>query len=207
MKRLITILVLALSLNFAVFGSSESEMTVNDYFLTIPEDYIKADRRKRAGWIDADDQVNGNLTFTVPFADLPDGSEGDANMYGHVQLFKKTEGGLLVGLAMNLCAEGKCVGQILLLDYKDGKWEDVTSDFAPIIDNDEIGRILKNGPAWGKPVVEGVEIPLAIQFSGWDKTINYIAGCVKDCDGGVVAKMFKWNGSIFAEFEYPESPE
>ena len=100
------------------------------------------------------------------------------------------------------------MGQVLLLDYNGGKWNDVSSDLAPQPDNDEVINILRKAPAFEdkKMLKDGVEVPLHISFSGTDKIINFIAGG-KDGDGGVVAKMFKWNGEVFAEFEYAESPE
>ena len=77
-----------------------------------------------------------------------------------------------------------------------------------MIDNDEVGKILKDAPAYGKPIKTGVEIPLSISFNGTNKLIQFTAGeTEKISDSGVVAKMFKWNGENFAEFQYEESPD
>ncbi len=69
------------------------------------------------------------------------------------------------------------------------------------VDNEEIVQILNDSPAFEKTLEDGDEVPLAIEFSGLDKLINFVADCKKSCDGGVVAKMFKWNGVGFEEYE------
>jgi hypothetical protein len=100
------------------------------------------------------------------------------------------------------------MGQLQFLDYNGGKWDDVSSDLAPQPDNDEVIKILRKAPAFDKKEMlkDGKEVPLYMSFSGTDKLINFTAGG-ENGDGGVVAKMFKWNGTTFVEFEYQESPE
>jgi hypothetical protein len=218
MKKLLLLAIIALSVSAfgqtktpAKTASASKEMTVKEYFLAIPTEYLKADAKKRADWIESDDNSIGYLSFTMPADEIPGGEELEEEgvVYGNVQIFKKTKGGAVIGFSVNMCAESKCIGQMLMLDYKDGKWEDLTSDLSPIVDNDEVVKILKTAPAFKNKaeLKEGVEVPLAIQFNGNNKTIDFLAGCVGGCDGGVVVKMFKWNGSVFTEFEYEESPE
>jgi hypothetical protein len=218
MKKLLLLAIIALSVS--AFGqtktpmktaSASKEMTVKEYFLAIPTEYLKADAKKRATWIESDDNSSGYLSFNMPADEIPGGKELEEEgvVYGNVQVFKKTKGGVIIGFSVNMCAESKCVGQMLMLDYTNGKWEDLTSDLSPMVDNDEVIKTLKTAPAYEnkKELKDGVEIPLAIQFNGNRKTIDYLAGCVGGCDGGVVVKMFKWNGSVFTEFEEIESPE
>jgi hypothetical protein len=206
MKKFILLAILVVSMCAAV-SAQKGAMTVKDYFAAIPEEHIKADAKKRAGWIDSNSAEDGYLDYTIPAAELGI-EEGEGRAFGSVQLFEKTKGGVIVGLTTNMCAEGSCVGQVLFLDYNGGKWDDITSDLAPLIDNDEIGKILKDAPAYGKPIKTGVEIPLSISFNGTDKLIQFTAGeTEKISDSGVVAKMFKWNGETFSEFQYEESPE
>ncbi|HRH42109.1 MAG TPA: hypothetical protein PKY82_10725 [Pyrinomonadaceae bacterium] len=211
MKRLLFLTVITLIMNLLAFGQAKKEMSVKEYFLAIPNEFIKADAKKRVDWIETEENSIGFLSFKMPADEFPGGEDlkEEGVVYGNVQVFKKTGGGAVIGLAVNLCAEGKCVGQMLLLDYNAGKWEDLTSDLSPMIDNDEVVKILKNAPAYENKdnLKDGVEVPLAIEFNGNGKAINYLAGCVGGCDGAVVAKTFKWNGSIFKEFEEAESPE
>ncbi len=218
MKKLLLLAIFALSVSAfgqtktpAKTASASKEMTVKEYFLAIPTEYLQADAKKRADWIEIDEHSIGYLSFTMPADEIPGGEDlkEEGVVYGNVQVFKKTKGGAVIGFSVNMCAESKCVGQMLLLDYADGKWEDLTSDLSPMVDNDEVIKTLKSAPAYKdkKGLKDGVEIPLAIQFGGNRKTIDFLAGCVGGCDGGVVVKMFKWNGSVFTEFEEELSPE
>jgi hypothetical protein len=216
MKKLLFLTIVALSVS--AFGQSKTpvksaakEMTVKEYFLAIPAEYLKADAKSRASWIESDDNSIGYLSFTMPADEIPGGKELEEEgvVYGNVQVFKKTKGGAVIGFSVNMCAESKCVGQMLLLDYTGGKWEELTADLSPMVDNDEVIKTLKTAPAYKnkKELKNGVEVPLSIQFNGNRKTIDYLAGCVGGCDGGVVVKTFKWNGSVFTEFVDEESPE
>jgi hypothetical protein len=218
MKKLLLLTIIALSVSAfgqtktpAKTASASKEMTVKEYFLAIPTEYLKADAKKRAAWIESDDNSIGYLSFNMPADEIPGGEDltEEGVVYGNLQVFKKTKGGAVIGFSVNMCAESKCVGQMLMLDYTGGKWEDLTSDLSPMVDNDEVIKTLKTAPAYKNKadLKDGVEVSLAIQFNGNRKTIDYLAGCVGGCDGGVVVKMFKWNGSIFTEFADEESPE
>lgn len=214
MKRFLVLAIIALSMNVLAFAqakptvsSTKKEMTVKEYFLAIPTEYLKADAKKRVAWIESESAEDGNLSYNIPVKEIT-GEDGEGKVWGNVQLFKKKSGGAVIGMSTNLCEQGICIGQLLFLDYNNGKWDDVSSDLAPQPDNDEIIAILRKAPAFEdkKMLKNGVEVPLHISFSGTDKLINFTAGG-KDGDGGVVAKMFKWNGDTFVEFEYEESPE
>jgi hypothetical protein len=212
MKKLLLLAIIALSVS--AFGqtktpmktaSASKEMTVKEYFLAIPTEYLKADAKKRASWIESESAEDGYMSFNIPVKEIT-GEDGEGKVFGSVQVFKKKTSGVFIGMSTNLCEAGVCMGQVLFLDYSNGKWNDVTSDLAPIIDNDEVIKILRKAPAFDTPLKDGVEVPLYIQFNGTDKLIQFTAGG-NNGDGGVVAKMFKWNGETFTEFEYAESPE
>jgi hypothetical protein len=211
MKKITLFAMLVLTMSLAVFGQTKSapkkEMTVKEYFLAIPNDFMKADAKKRTAWIENESTEDGYLAFNIPVKEIT-GEDGEGKVWGNVQVFKKKAGGVVIGMSTNLCEEGVCMGQLLFLDYNNGKWEDVSGDLAPQPDNDEVIKILRAAPAFEdkKMLKDGKEVPLYISFGGTDKTIQFSAGG-KDGDGGVVAKMFKWNGTTFVEFEYQESPE
>ena len=207
MKQILFLTGFILLMSGFVMAQGKAPKTINEYFLAIPEEYIKSDTRQRAFWIDDDNAKDGYLSFTIPAAQfLEDDDVADAKVFGEAQLFKKDKGGMIVGLTINICAENKCEGQLLLLDYNNGNWKNVTDELAPEIDTDEIYSILKESPAYEKPIEEGDEIPLAIQLNGGDKMISFLADCKTSFDGGVVAKMFKWNGKSFVAFEYELGP-
>ena len=210
MKRLIVLTMIALSMCCVAFGqktktaSANDKMIVNDYFMQIPEQYIKADSRKRAGWVDTDNKVDGYLAFTIPFAELDVEGGEDANAFGSLQLFKKDKGGVIVGLAINMCVDKVCEGQLLFLDYNGGKWDNITDEVGVSTDNDEIVNLLNNSPATDNTYAEDDEIPLATGFYGPDKLVKFVAECKVSFDGGVVVKQYKWNGERFTAYEDPE---
>lgn len=190
---------------FSLPATAQKKMIVNDYFLAIPQEYLKIDRVQRAKWIDEDDAKNGYLKFNVPLSQ--DEDWGGAEVWGEVQIFSGKAGKTLVAMAVNRCLEAVCMGQLLMLDYAGGKWTNVSETFVPEIDNDEIVRTLKDSPAYERPIAEDEEIPLTIGFARQDKLISYLAACTSPgCDGAVVAKNFKWNGAKFEPFEYEVSP-
>lgn len=199
------ILATAATCGFAQKGAADRK-TARELFLAIPTEIIAAPAAKRAAWIESESSADGNLSFNVPLAELT-GEDGDGSVFGYFQVFAKKNGGTLVGLANNVCAEGECIGLMRFLEYKGGEFNDVSDDYLIIPDNDEVISILRAAPGFTKPLKDGVQVPLAIEFRGSDKTVNFIAGCVNSCDGGVVAKQFKWNGTAFTEYEDPMSPE
>lgn len=205
MKKTIFIAAIAVTFSLTAFGQAK-KMTVRDYFLAIPTEHIKADAKKRAAWIESEWAEEGYLSFDIPVKEIT-GEDGDGKVFGSVQVLNK-KSGVIIGVATNMCEEGVCLGQLLFLDYKGGAWEDVTSDHAPMIDNDEVISILRKAPAFEEKskLKDGVEVPIFYQFSGGDKVLSAVAGG-RNGDGGVAVKAFKWNGTVFNEYEYPESPE
>jgi len=210
MKKFILLTILAVSLSVGVFAQkaqTKKEMTVKEYFLAIPNEFLNAPAAKRSAWIENENAADGNLTFNIPISEITD-EEGEGSVFGGLQVFKKKDGGILLGMVNNMCAEGECIGMMRFLDYKAGKFTDVSEDYLIIPDNDEVIKILRAAPAFEdkKSLKDGVQVPLALEFYGGEKSIHFLAGCKTSTDGGVVAKMYKWNGEAFVEFEYQESP-
>lgn len=208
MKTILFSIIAIFSLSLFAFGNTNAEMTVKDYFLAIPSEFIKAPATKRTAWIEQEDASIGYLSYNIPVKELT-GEDGEGSVWGSLQVFEKNGGGVMVGMVNNLCADGECMGMMRFLDYKGGKFTDVSEDYLIIPDNDEVIKILREAPAFTKKdsLKDGVQVPLALQFNGNQKSVQFIAGCEKDCDGGVVAKQFKWNGEAFIEFEDEISPE
>lgn len=206
MKKIFTLIYLMIAFGvFPIGAAAQKKMSVNDYFLAIPQEYLKIDSAQRTKIIDESDAQNGYLKFNVPLS--KDEDWGGAEVWGEVQIFSGKAGKTLVAMAVNRCLEAVCMGQLLMLDYAGGEFTNVSETFAPEIDNDEIVGILKESPAYERPIIKDEEIPLAIGFARQDKLISYLAACTSPgCDGAVVAKNFKWNGAKFQPFEYEVSP-
>lgn len=207
MKKILVLTIMAISMSFTAFGQAK-KMTVKDYFLAIPSEFIKAPASKRSAWIEQNSTSIGYLSYNIPVKELT-GETGDGSVFGSIQVFKKKNGDVLLGMANNMCAEKQCIGLMRFLEYKKGKFTDVSEDYMIIPDNDEVIKILRDAPAFTKKdsLKDGVQVPLTLDFNGNDKTIQFTAGVEKKLDGGVVAKTYKWNGVAFVEFEYPMSPE
>jgi len=205
MKKLFILLsLIILSVSIA---AAQKKLIVNDYFLSIPTEYLKIDRVQRVKWIQEDDAKNGYLAFNVPLEGDAEEDWGGAEVWGEVQLFSAKNGNTIVGMIVNRCLESVCEGQLLLLEYDDGNWENVSDELVPTIDTDEIVKILKDAPAYERPIIKDEEIPLTLGFQREEKAIQYYAACTSPgCDGAVVAKLFKWNGETFKNFQYQESP-
>lgn len=201
------ILAAVMLLTFAFVAAAQSKMTAKDYFLAIPSEYINLTKAQRTQMIDRDASNPEQVRFVLDLKALPNAERemwGDAEVWGEVVVFKGNAKNTIVAMVINRCAEGECMGQPLFLDYKAGTWTNVSEKIAPEINNDEIIEILKNAPAWENPIEDDSEIPLTVGFFAPEGLINYIAGGKAGNDGGVVAKIFKWNGSKFMPFEYPE---
>lgn len=184
-------------------AAQKTKMIVNDYYLNIPQEYIKIDRVQRAKWISEDDAENGYLEFDIPFMEGVDMS--DAEVWGRVQLFPGKNGKMYVGLIVNRCVESVCDGNLLMLEYAAGKWKNVSDLLVPNVENSEIVSILRDSPSYERPIEDDEEFPLALGFDRYAKVIQYMAACTSaGCDGATVAKMFKWNGAKFEAFDYPE---
>lgn len=207
MKLFSIFTLILVAMTSAAIAQNGKAMTVKDYYLAIPTEYIQAPAAKRAAWIESQFAEEGYLSFDIPVKEIT-GEDGDGKVFGNVQVFKKKTADVIIGVATNMCEEGTCQGQLLFLDHNGGKWDDITSDHAPILDNDEVIHILRNAPAFEdkSSLKDGKEVPIYFNFGGGDKTINAIAGGTNGY-GGVVVKTFKWNGTSFVEYEYPESPE
>lgn len=208
MKTFLFSIIVTLSMNLFAYGNSNAEMSVKDYFLAIPSEFIKAPAAKRTVWIEQEDASIGYLSYNIPVKELT-GEDGEGSVWGSLQVFEKNGGGVMVGMVNNLCADGECMGLMRFLDYKGGKFTDVSEDYLIIPDNDEVIKILREAPAFENKdsLKDGEQVPLALQFNGNQKSVQFVAGCKKDCDGGVIAKQYKWNGEAFIEFEDEVSPE
>lgn len=147
MKKLLLLTIIALSVSAfaqtkmpAKTASGSKEMTVKEYFLAIPAEYLKADAKSRAAWVESESAEDGYLSYNISVKEVT-GEDGEGKVFGNVQVFKKKKGGVIIGMSTNLCEDGVCQGQLLFLDYNNEKWSDVTEDFAPMIDNDEVIKI------------------------------------------------------------------
>ena len=118
---MLTGVLLACCLSTAV--STPAPKTVLDYYLLLPEKYLKAlgSSQDRLSLISLRDVKNGYL-------ELSGGWEGDA----HVVLWKSAAGQDLLGVSQTDCGP-VCQQTLWFLTFKDGKWTNVTAKAFPTL--------------------------------------------------------------------------
>jgi len=132
--RIYVILFMAVSLGFTVLSLSIAKpkpMSVLDYYLALPQKYLKyaggdaAEARNAALYVS--DIENGYLQARQP----------DGEFYSTVALFKRPDGSDLVAVENRECARG-CNEEFYLLTYQNGQWRDVTASMLPALNEAEM---------------------------------------------------------------------
>ena len=126
--KIIYALIVMLCAAVSMAAQSKQPRTVEDFYMALPAKYIQPlakskDRRKLIKTLDV---ANGYLYLSGETA-MPEW-EGWAEM----ALFKKTTGAYLVGVVDGSCAT-MCYSGVIFLEYKNGKWTDVTKTVIPKI--------------------------------------------------------------------------
>lgn len=110
-------------------------MSVLDYYLALPQKYLKYAGEGSAGSRNAalyvSDIENGYLQARQP----------NGEFYSAVALFKRPGGSDLVAVENRECARG-CSEEFYLLTYQDGRWSDVTAKMMPAIDEASVHAAL-----------------------------------------------------------------
>lgn len=111
-----------------IFGSlavtTEKPLTITDYLLLIPENYLgfknsKITAPERMDMIEENDGKNGWLKLV---------GKGENTFEGWIELalFSKGPSGTMLGVAVHHCGPA-CSQQIYFLQYKQGSWEEITA--------------------------------------------------------------------------------
>ena len=97
MKKLVLLSMFTMLFSLAAFARAKTatkSMTVKEYFLAIPTDFLKADAKKRAEWIQSESSEDGYLAFEIPVKEVT-GEDGNGKIFGDVQVFNKKKGGVV----------------------------------------------------------------------------------------------------------------
>lgn len=132
-KRLITfIITAALTISaLALSATGQKKMNVLDYYLLLPQKYLRyaggdsAQIRNAALYVN--DVENGYLQARQP----------DGEFYSAVALFKRPDGSDLVAVENRECARG-CNEEFYFLTYENGQWTDVTARMLPVLNNEGV---------------------------------------------------------------------
>ena len=69
MKKFLLLTIIALSMSLTAFAQAK-KMSVKDYFLAIPTDFMKAEPAKRAAWIESEFNEDGYLSYNIPIKEV-----------------------------------------------------------------------------------------------------------------------------------------
>ncbi len=204
---LLTLLVLSLSAN--AFAQKNPKKAV-DFFAALPAEYMTGTRAERLGT-----KSDGGYLFTqsakadfINFAlfeeDVPAFVKGSAAVpvsMGQLKLFRAKER-TIIGLSFQVSDKTEknpttdtVIWHSFLLEYKAGKWSNVTSLLMPKVSVDEAYKVLTED---FKMNVKRENVRVEVQFNA-DKDLLLFVAKSKGSDAVTTLKLFKWDGSSFVE--------
>lgn len=107
-------------------------MTILDYYLALPQKYLKhvggISAPARNASLFVSDVENGYLQARQP----------NGEIYSSLALFKRPDGSDLIAVENRDCENGGCTEEFYLLTYRNGEWVDVTNKMLPAISDEEV---------------------------------------------------------------------
>jgi hypothetical protein len=213
---LLSLLVLAFSAN--VFAQktkpatktpakqAAKQITASELFLLLPDDYITMTSDERSDTLEMSTTPKPDyLGFMVTGENIPKSLKGtfaEPEGLGNMRVFHG-KSSVFVGLRYQIgdaAEENPTVDSVkittFLLEYKDGKWSDVTASLLPQISIDEAHKLLSENDPEAKIKKENVWIQTDISddFNGF-----LLFGRIKGSDSATNLKTFKWDGIKFVE--------
>jgi hypothetical protein len=215
---LLSLLVLAFSVNaFAQKAKpakktpakqAAKQITAKELFLLLPDEYIAIAIDERSDTLEMSTTVKPDyLGFMVTDENVPKSLKGtfaEPEGLGYMRVFHG-KSSVLVGLRYQIgdaAEENPTVDSVkittFLLEYKDGKWSDVTASLLPQISVDEAYKLMSENDPEAKIKKENVWI----QADLFDDLNGFVLfGRVKGSDSATNLKTFKWDGIKFVESE------
>jgi hypothetical protein len=211
---LISLLVLVFSAN--VFAQAKKpakkpataskQMTAKQFFVALPNDYIVGTATEKEEALIFPKSITADfLTFMVSDEQVPKALAGDFKEpegLGDMRVFRGKDSAI-IGLRFQLgdrTNETPTVDSVkiftYLLEYKNGKWSDVTASLLPKISIDEAYQIIVNKEDMKDTKKEEVWIETQVSK---EKTGLGMFARVKGNDSITTLKYFTWDGSKFVE--------
>jgi hypothetical protein len=200
---LLSLLVLALSAN--VFA--QKQMTAKQLFMSLPNDYIVGTAKQRAALLFTKSVKPDYLDAALYENNIPKAFVSDyKEPQGLVDLkVFRGKSSTIVGLRYQVGdgkAENPTVDSVkimtLLLEYKDGKWTEVTDLLLPKVSVDYAYKVLTAD--FQMKDVKQEDVWIESQVNAAYKGIMTFAR-IKGENSVTALKFFKWNGSGFVEAE------
>jgi hypothetical protein len=201
---LLSLLVLALSAN--VFA--QKQMTAKQLFMSLPSEYVSGTAKQRAELLVFPKSIKANfLSFGIWENSVPKTISGDFKEPfggGVLRVFRGTSS-TIVGLRYQIGDRNEVNPTTdtvkittVLLEYKGGKWTNVTEAMMPKVSTDYAYKVLTED--FQEKDVKKEDVWVEFQID------NYHTGIVtaarrKGNDSITTLKFFKWNGTNFVEAE------
>lgn len=187
---------------------AQKSLTARQLFMLLPNEYINGTKQERSGAIIFPKSVTAEfLPFMVSGTLVPSGLAGDfakPEGLGAMRVFRKRSS-IVVGLRYQLGDEANPNQSVdtvkivtTLLEYKGGKWSDVTSALLPVITPESAQRTLQGFPETKDVKLEDVWVETQVSQ---DRNGLLLVGRVKGSEAVTPLKFFKWNGERFMESE------
>jgi len=180
-RAVVALFVLALT----AAAQNSAPQNVLEYFLAVPEEFIGTikDLGEREKTVEVKDLKNGYLKLSSP------GWDG----WGEVALFKNSDGSKTLGLQTIGCGPGCGNDSLFFVQYKNGKWIDVTKEILPEVGDAELLRVWKclNPKKTGEDTVAAF-----YEFPRIGTTVKLIDDNNANMTGKTLYE-FAWNGAKF----------
>jgi hypothetical protein len=180
LAALVSLIVLVISA-LASSIAQPKPMTILDYYLALPQKYLRYaggdSAKERSAALYINDAENAYLQARQP----------NGEFYSSLALFKRPDGSDLVAVENRECARG-CNEEFYFLAYENGQWIDVTAKTLPVINPMEIRGVLEKQ---FKPR-EGFEPHIMHRLSSGGASIE-----VSEYRSGVHLGRLEWIGGEF----------
>lgn len=169
-------------LSFSATAQNKKMQTVLDYFLAVPSEYLGIAKHSedRAKVVEKKDLKNSYLKLGGLW-------EG----WGDAALFKNSDGSKTFAIQTIGCGPACGTESLFFLQYKNGKWIDVTAKILPKVSENELFRVMKCiNPQTEESVITYYELP----------QIGTTVKLIDDNATGNQNKIlyeFSWNGAKF----------
>jgi hypothetical protein len=182
------------------------QITAKELFLLLPNEYIASSVDERKDTLDLSTTVKPDyLGFMLSGENVPKSLKGtfaEPEGLGNMRVFRG-KSSVLVGLRYQLGdanEENPTVDSVkittILLEYKDGKFSDVTASLLPQISIDEAHKLLSENDSAVKKENVWIQTDIVDDINGF-----VLFGRIKGNDSATSLKTFKWNGIKFVESE------
>lgn len=193
------------------FYSQSKKLTAVELFMALPAEYMGGKKSERNGFFDEMSAESDFLSFSVSNSEVPKiiaESFANPQSSGHLRVFHSKSQTIIAlcfqtvdaansnSLAARL--ENMKV-QLFMLEYKNGKFADVTESILPKITIDEAHKFLTEN--YEMKNVQKDEILIEKQVGPMDNGV-LVTAKTKGRRAVITLKWYKWTGTEFMEAEY-----